>query len=151
VSAPHADLARTEPSDAQLAELASHRPDGPIVALNLNRYRERAAYPPGTPDADVSGREAYLRYGIVALQAILSTGGRILWATEGRNVAIGSGDEMFHEVVAVWYPSRAAFLTLHHYPGYREAFELHRRASLECAVLLMCDGDPEPKLSTPYG
>lgn len=146
-----ADLSRIEPSDAQLSELASHRPDGPIVALNLNRYRDRAAYPPGTPDADVSGQEAYLRYGIVALQAILSTGGRIVWATEGRNVAIGTADERFHEVVAVWYPSRAAFLTLDRYPGYRDAFELHRRASLERAVLLICDGDAEPKLSTPYG
>ena len=144
MSAPHVDLARIEPSDAQLAALASHRPDGPIV-------RERAAYPPGTRDGDVTGREAYRRYGVVAFQAILSTGGRILWATEGRNVAIGGGDELFHEVVAVWYPSRAAFLTLDRYPGYREAFELHRRASLERAVLLMCDGDAEPKLSTPYG
>lgn len=143
-------LERIEPSAAQLAELAAHRPDGPIVALNLNRYRERAAYPAGTPDADVSGREAYLRYGVVAYQAIASTGGRILWATEGRNVAIGTGDELFHEVVAVWYPSRAAFLTLDQFPGYRAAFELHRRASLERAVLLMCDGDAEPKLSTPY-
>lgn len=151
MSAPVVDLARIEPSDAQLAELASHRPDGPIVALNLNRYRERAAYPPGTPDADVSGREAYLRYGIVAFQAILSTGGRILWATEGRNVAIGTGDDFFHEVVAVWYPSRAAFLSLEHYPGYQTAFELHRRAAIEHAVLICCDADAAPKLTSPYG
>src|SRR5262249_12327558 len=62
-------LLHPEPSDAQLAAIAAHSPDGPIVALNLNRYRARAAYPPGTPDADVSGREAYMRYGIVAFQA----------------------------------------------------------------------------------
>jgi len=139
-----------EPSPEQLAALAAHRPDGPIVALNLNRYRERADYPPGTPEADVSGREAYLRYGIVALQAILSTGGRILWATEGRHATIGTAEDRYDEVVAVWYPSRAAFLSLDAYPGYRAAFELHRRASLERAVLLLCDGAPEPRLTSPY-
>lgn len=140
-----------EPRPEQLAELAAHRPDGPIVALNLNRYRERAAYPEGAPDAAVSGREAYLRYGIVALQAILSVGGRILWATEGRHVTIGTPDDRYDEIVAVWYPSRAAFLSLETFPGYREAFELHRRASLERARLLLCDGEAEPRLSTPYG
>lgn len=139
-----------EPSPEQLAALEAHRPDGPIVALNLNRYRERAGYPPGTPDADVSGREAYLRYGIVALPAILSTGGRILWATEGRHATIGTADDLYDEVVAVWYPSRAAFLSLDAYPGYRAAFELHRRAALERAVLLLCDGAPEPRLTSPY-
>lgn len=140
-----------EPTPEQLAALAAHQPDGPIVALNLNRYRERAAYPAGTPDAEVSGREAYLRYGMVALPAILSTGGRILWATEGRHVTIGTRDDHYDEVVAVWYPSRAAFLRLDDYPGYNAAFELHRRASLERAVLLLCDGDAAPRLTSPYG
>lgn len=143
--------ATTEPSPAQLVELASHRPDGPIVALNLNRYRERAAYPPGTPDAAVSGREAYLRYGAIAVQAIESVGGRILWATEGRQVMIGTVDDRADEIVAVWYPSRAALLALEAYPGYREAFELHRRAAIERAVLLVCDADAAPRLSSPYG
>jgi len=140
-----------EPSPAQLAELEAHRPDGPIVALNLNRYRDRAAYPPGTPDAEVSGRDAYLRYGVVALQAILSVGGRILWATEGRHVTIGSDDDRYDEIVAVWYPSRAAFLALDGFPGYRDAFETHRRAAIERATLLLCDGDVEPRLASPYG
>jgi len=140
-----------EPTPEQLAALAAHRPDGPIVALNLNRYRERAAYPSGTPDADVSGREAYLRYGMVALPAILGTGGRILWATDGRHVTIGTRDDHYDEVVAVWYPSRAAFLSLDDHPGYREAFDLHRRAAIERAVLLLCDGDAEPRLGSPYG
>jgi len=140
-----------EPSAAQMTAIAAYRPDGPFVALNLNRYRERAAYPAGTPDADVSGREAYLRYGIVAFAAILSVGGRILWATEGRQVAIGDDADLFHEVVAVWYPSRAAFLRLEDHPGYRHAFELHRRAAIERAVLLFCDAGAEPALTSPYG
>jgi len=142
--------AQIEPGPAQLAELAAHRPDGPIVALNLNRYRARAAYPPGTPDAAVTGREAYLRYGVIALQAIASVGGRILWATEGRHVTIGTDDDRYDEIVAVWYPSRAAFLTLDIFPGYRAAFALHRRAAIERATLLLCDGDAEPRLASPH-
>ena len=146
-----ADILHAEPSPEQLAAIAAYRPDGPFVALNLNRYRDRAAYPAGTPDADVSGREAYMRYGMVALAAILHTGGRILWATEGRQLAIGCDHDVFDEVVAVWYPSRAAFLSLEHYPGYQTAFELHRRAAIEHAVLICCDADAEPKLRSPYG
>lgn len=140
-----------EPTPEQLAELAAHQPDGPIVALNLNRYRERAAYPPGTAGGDVSGFAAYQRYGKVAVQAIDSVGGRVLWATAGRHVAIGTADDRYDEVVAVWYPSRAAFLRLQEFPDYREAMELHRRAALERATLLLCDGEAEPRLGTPYG
>jgi uncharacterized protein (DUF1330 family) len=139
-----------EPSDEQLAAIAAHRPDGPIVALNLNRYRVRATYPLGTPDADVSGREAYGRYGIVALRAIAEVGGRILWATEARNIAIGCEHDAYEEIVAVWYPSRAAFLSLESIRGYREAFDLHRRAAIEHATLLLCDARPEPALTSPY-
>jgi len=140
-----------EPSDATLAAIGAHRGEEAFVALNLNRYRARAFYPPGTPDSDVSGREAYLRYGAVALAAILHVGGRILWAADAEEVAIGCEHDRFDEVVAVWYPSRSAFRTLEEYPGYREAFELHRRAAVEHAALLFFKSGAEPKLSAPYG
>ena len=146
-----ASRSHQEPTPEQLAAIAAHRPDGPFVALNLNRYRPRAAYPAGTPDADVSGHAAYVRYGMVAVAAIHSVGGRILWATRGREVAIGCDHDACDEVVAVWYPSRAAFFRLEDYPGYREAFELHRRASIEQAVLLFCDAGAEPVLGVPFG
>jgi hypothetical protein len=145
-----ADL-HMEPSDATLAAIKARGGSGPFVALNLNRYRDRAAYPAGTPDVDVSGREAYLRYGIIAFQAILSVGGRVLWAADAEEIAIGCGHDRFDEVVAVWYPDRSAFLRLEEFPGYREAFELHRRASVEHACLLFFRAGSEPKLRTPYG
>jgi hypothetical protein len=140
-----------EPSDATLAAIGTHRAAGPFVALNLNRYRKRAAYPPGTPDGDVSGREAYLRYGAVALAAILQVGGRVLWAAAAAEVAIGCDHDVYDEVVAVWYPDRHAFLSLEDYPGYRHAFELHRRAAVEHATLLFFAAGAEPKLAAPYG
>src|SRR5512139_4025071 len=122
VGAAMADPVHPEPAAEQRAAIAAYRSDGPFVALNLNRYRKHATYP---ADAGVSGREAYLRYDVVALAATLSVGGRIVWATEGRQLAIGCDHDVFNEVVAVWYPSRAAFLALERYPGYREAFERH--------------------------
>jgi len=140
-----------EPTDAALAAIGKRRGEGAFVALNLNRYRRRAAYPPGTPNADASGREAYLRYGVVALAAIVHVGGRILWAADAEEIAIGCSHDEFDEVVAVWYPDRSAFLQLEEYPGYREALELHRRAAIEHACLLFFAAGSEPKLTTPYG
>lgn len=140
-----------EPTETQRAALQSSTDGAPVVALNLNRYRERAAYPPGTPDADVSGRVAYLRYGVVAFQAIARVGGRVLWATEGRECLIGCEHDAYQEVVAVWYPSRKAFASIEEVPGYREAFELHRRAAIEHATLLVCDAAATPVLTSPFG
>lgn len=144
------DPLHIEPTEARMDALRKRTGDGPFVALNLNRYRERAAYPPGTPKSDVSGRQAYGRYGFVAFQAILSVGGRILWAADAEEVAIGCDHDRYDEVVAVWYPSREAFLSLDGFPGYREALELHRRAAIEQASLLFFRADAEPRLGTPY-
>jgi hypothetical protein len=140
-------MLHTEPSSTMLATLAGRADDGPFVALNLNRYRVRAVYPDGTPEADVSGRKAYGRYGLVAVPAILATGGQVLWTADATDVVIGCDHERYDEVVAVWYPSRAAFLRLDEYPGYREAFELHRRAAVEHASLLFFRAGPKPELT----
>lgn len=126
--------------------------DGPVVMLNLNRYRDRATYDDGRGDdgrGDVSGREAYLRYGVVAYQAIEHVGGRILWATSAQDVVIGCDHDRYDEVLAVWYPSRAAFLALSTYPGYMEA-HVHRDAALEQATLLACAAGTEPVLTNPF-
>jgi uncharacterized protein (DUF1330 family) len=139
------------PTDERLADVAATgaADDSPVVMLNLNRYRDRAVYPDGTPDADVSGREAYLRYGAVAYPAILSVGGEILWATDALETVIGCDHDVYDEVVAVWYPSRSAFLRLAEYPGYMEA-HAHREAALEQAALIATRGDAEPRLSQPF-
>jgi hypothetical protein len=141
----------SEPSDSLLVSLSNPSDDGPIVALNLNRYRKRALYPAGTPDGDVSGRSAYARYGMVAVPAILSVGGRVLWAANAEEVAIGCEHDRYDEVVAVWYPSRRAFLGLTEYPGYLEALELDRRAAVEHATLLFFRAGTEPKLDASFG
>ena len=84
-----------EPDEQQFAEiagLAGTEADGPVVMLNLNRYRERAQYDGDVPDGlegDVSGHEAYLRYGIVAVAVLARVGGKVLWQADAKLIAPG--------------------------------------------------------------
>ncbi len=112
------------PTDDRLAVVLQRAggDDRPVVMLNLNRYRDRAA----------------------------AVGGKILWATDAHEVVIGCDHDRYDEVVAVWYPSRTAFLALADVPGYMEA-HVHRDAAVEQATLLACTADAEPVLSNPFG
>ena len=125
--------------------------DEPIVMLNLNRYRALAEYASSHPHATAAlpGRAAYLHYGIVAQAAIEHVGGKILWAADTEEVVIGCDHDEYDEVLAVWYPSRAAFMRLVEYPGYVESLE-HRDAALEQATLITVRGDAEPALRNPF-
>lgn len=140
------------PTDDQIAELAARAGDGPVVMLNLNRYREVAQYETGHPSAalGLSGRDAYLRYGMVALDAVTTLGGRILWQSDARMLAVGGADDWYDEVVAVWYPDTGAFLRLVEHPGYVEA-HAHRDAALEGAVVLCTAGESWAAITPPFG
>jgi uncharacterized protein (DUF1330 family) len=115
-----------DPTDAQIQEVLHDGREGPIVMLNLNRYRDR---------------DEYLHYGMVALAAIESVGGRILWQTDVEQTVIGDERDQYDEAIAVWYPNRAAFLGLMDHPGYLEATE-HRAAGVEHATLLALTPPP---------
>jgi uncharacterized protein (DUF1330 family) len=126
---------------ATLQAIAGSDDDGPLVMLNLNSYRERAAYegePPGGGSPDVSGREAYERYGRVALPVLARVGGEILWGAPATMTVIGDEGDGCDEVIAVRYPSVQAFLDLALAPEVQAAFP-HRDAALERAALIRCD------------
>lgn len=134
---------------ADVAAVAGGDSDGPVVMLNLNRYRERALYegePPGGGAADVSGHEAYMRYGVVAAAVLEGIGGRILWHTESTRTVIGDETDRYDEVIAVWYPSRAAFLQLATDEEIVPALA-HRAAGLERAAIICCESGPEAELT----
>jgi uncharacterized protein (DUF1330 family) len=139
------------PDPARLATVANSADGSPVVLLNRNRYRDVAEYGPGHPvgDSAVSGRDAYLEYGGVAAAAIGHVGGTILWAADAGEVVIGCDHDRYDEIVAVWYPSREAFLGLASYPGYMDALA-HRDAALEQAMGVVTRGDPEPRLSVSF-
>ena len=124
-----------------VARVAGTDSDGPLVMLNLNRYRDRAAYaaePPGGGTPDVSGREAYERYGAVALDVLTRVGGEVLWHTHATITVIGDEGDRWDEVIAVRYPSAQAFLDLALDPELGIALP-HRDAGLERAAVIRCD------------
>jgi uncharacterized protein (DUF1330 family) len=108
---------------AEVAALAGGDADGPVVMLNLNRYRDR---------------EAYMRYGEVASAVLARVGGRILWHTDAKLTVIGDESDRYDEVIAVWYPSLAAFTALATDPEILEA-RADRLDGLERAALICCD------------
>ena len=116
-----------DPTDAQIQEVLHDGGEGPVVMVNLNRYRDRDAY--------------LQEYGVVALGAIESVGGRILWQSEVEHVVIGDDGDQYDEIIAVWYPSRSAFLGLMQFPGYLEAAE-RRKATREHPTLLAISPPP---------
>jgi uncharacterized protein (DUF1330 family) len=111
-----------EPDAEQLAAIAGASDDGPVVMLNLNRYRDR---------------HAYERYGVVALQVLDRVGGRILWQAEAQATVIGDESDRYDEVIAVWYPSVAAFKELATDPEILAVREV-RAGALERAALIRC-------------
>ncbi|HTO42419.1 MAG TPA: DUF1330 domain-containing protein [Rhizomicrobium sp.] len=127
------------PRDDQIEALAQSTEDGPIVMVNLLRFRDTALYAPELAEAgeQLSGRDAYRRYGATALACVLETGGTITWGGRQELVMIGGPDDVWDEVMCVRYPSRTAFLEMTARPDYRAAL-YHRDAGLARTVLLCC-------------
>lgn len=143
-------MSHIDPTDDQITALVASEVETPVVMVNLNRYRDRAAYDAPGPEDDVSGREAYQRYGEVALRAMAEVGARILWGVPTEEVFVGCDHDAYDEVLAVWYPNRAAFLEMTAIPWYRDAL-VHRNAALEHASILACTGPATPELVRPGG
>jgi len=123
-----------EPDERQLAEIgaaAGSDADSPLVMLNLNRYRDR---------------DAYYRYAAVAAAVLERVGGKVLWHARARSTVIGDRSDVYDEVIAVWYPSAAAFIALATDAEILAA-RGDRASGLERAALIRCEAASEPSLT----
>lgn len=123
------------PDRAVLEALSQLADDEPVVMLNLLRFRDHASYAEGSPHAPCSGREAYARYGAVAVRHVQAVGGKPVWMGDAQLTLIGPADEPWDEVLLVEYPSRKAFLTMASNPEYL-ACTVHRTAALADSRLI---------------
>ena len=124
-----------EPTPEQLQRLASADDPGPIVMLNLLRFKDRAD---GIDAADgITGAEAYARYGVAVQEHLARVGGRLLIALDAKESVIGPVDGEWDVVLLAEYPSRQAFLEMTSDPAYLEVHG-HRAAALADSRLVMC-------------
>ena len=118
-----------EPTTEQLAALGTGEQQGPVVMLNLVRFREQAT------DGDGTGRDAYLRYSRGFIPLLKRCGGTILWAGDVTGVAIGDAGDVWDYAVLVRYPDRGAFVATITSDDYR-AINHHRLAGVDRHVIL---------------
>jgi uncharacterized protein (DUF1330 family) len=102
--------------------------DGPFVMVNLLKFKPFAEYPDGS-DAQLSGREAYARYGVEVRKLIEGLGGRVRFSGAVSGLLLGEVEELWDVVALAEYPSLAAFRSMATSPEMH-AIEHHRLAGL---------------------
>jgi len=103
--------------------------DGPIIMVNLLKFRPFARYADGA-ESDLPGAAAYGRYAEAVTRLIVGLGGRLLSGGEVTGLLIGQVEALWDKVLLVEYPSTAAFREMLASPQMR-AIEHHREAGLD--------------------
>jgi uncharacterized protein (DUF1330 family) len=104
--------------------------NGPVVMVNLVRFRDRSL------DGHGTGKDAYLRYSRAVMPMIKARGGGVLWAGDAEGAAFGQvAGGCWSYVVLVQYPSRAAFLDMVTSPEYAGA-NVHRENGVDDHVIV---------------
>jgi len=134
------------PTQAQLEKLVSLPADAPVAALNLFQFNTQAQYQPedpefNTPDAEVSGAEAFARYSAVAGPFIEQLGGRVVFSTAVDQVMIGPEQPDWDVAAIMYFPTRAAFAEMSSDPEFQHSSR-HRKAALANHHMLHLAGDP---------
>lgn len=115
--------------------------EGPVVMLNLLRFREVADYtdaPDLAPDTPISGREAYTRYIAHTLPFLEDAGSEIVFDGEADAFLIGPQDEQWDRALLVRHRSALDFLAFAENEGYLRTAG-HRTAALADSRLLPLD------------
>lgn len=112
---PSTEINAMVPSQEQIKGFLALDHDGPIVMVNLLKFK---------PDG---GREEYAKYA-AAIQPILKNiGARVLFSSEAKFCLIGDAD--WDAVALVEYPRREALMQMSMSPEY-QAIHHHREAGL---------------------
>ncbi len=119
------------PSEEQIKELLASPEEGPVVMLNLLRFKPQA----DAPDDGISGAEAYRLYAAEMRKFVESKGGRFVWAGRVDSFVIGESEEEFDAIGLVEYPSRKAFVAIATDPHVAD-IGVHRVAGLESQWLI---------------
>jgi hypothetical protein len=135
-----------DPSDAIARRFFERGIEGPVVMLNLLRFREVADYsgsPELAPPSPISGRDAYDRYVRHTIPFLDATGGSLDFYGAGGHYFVGPSDERWDLVMLVRQTSVDDFLAFASDPAYLAGIG-HRTAALEDSRLLPIVERPFP-------
>jgi uncharacterized protein (DUF1330 family) len=121
------------PTPQQLAELRAATDDGPVIMLNLLRFKDRA----DGIDEGIAGAEAYARYSAATEPFLRAVGGQLRAALRTQGTVIGPEDREWDLVLLVEYPSRAKFMEMAANPEYIKV-HAHREAAVADSRLIAC-------------
>jgi uncharacterized protein (DUF1330 family) len=124
-------MSSLRPNSEQFRQLGQSAEKGPVVMLNLLKFKRVAKGETG------SGEDAYRRYGDTAVAMIEERGGRVLWQGRSDQILIGDPAEDWDTVALVEYPSRQSFIEMVSNPDYMKAHEF-REAGLERTIVIAC-------------
>ena len=113
------------PNKEQFIELMNTPDEGPVVMLNLLKFKPR------------DGAKEYGKYGESVSKMVEARGGKMLWIGKVDQTLIGPVEEDWDAIALVQYPSRKAFIDMATSKEYENAHE-HREGGLERTVLLAC-------------
>ena len=137
----------TDPSEEQLQNLLSGDLEGPFHFVNLLRFKEIANYPSEHELASqqLSGAEAYDKYGVVAIEQVTKRGGRLVTLNHVEKQVVGASRD-WHRVATMEYRNIKAFIDMLMDPEYQAAL-VHREAGLEATEVLVT----RPLITEPNG
>lgn len=134
-----------DPTVDQVRALRDAGPEGPVVMVNLLKFKIEATYAADSGFAPCSGEEAYDRYEhAFSVEVWPVSQAEILYSGPVGQVFIGMAgtpETDWDRVLIVRYPSRQHFLAMMRDETYRRALA-HRYAGLARTVLLQCGGWP---------
>lgn len=117
------------PTKDQFRAMRDDAHDGPIVMVNLLKFKELATYPEDAPEASegLTGSQAYDRYQLALKDFARDMGGEVIYSGPVMRWYIGEGD--WDRVLIVRYPNRKQFLGMVTSDIYQNAHR-HREAGL---------------------
>ncbi len=133
-----ADTTYTQVTNQQGAHFFGTPDTGPLVMLNLLRFRDEADYshaPALAPAQPISGAEAYALYVEGMTPLLEASGGKLLYSGSAYGFLIGPADEYWDAVLLVEQAGKQAFLAFASDPE-SQAITAHRTAAIADSRLL---------------
>ena len=122
-------------SDRAIMEEIAKTADHPVLMINQNLYTAKAEFPNG---------ELYKKWREINKKLIEYANGKVIWTIPVRGQLLYNGKcQTLSEILAYWYPSHQAFLSIKDAPYREENFAI-RKEIIEYAIIHRCDGRNPP-------